>query len=241
MSHFSDIGFNVRSQQDMVDLARIGIKEGIQHKTEKGVYIQHKLKSGIELWSQFDNKGALIGLNPHFHGISNIEIHAKTVPNSKGSILDGSYSCEIGEEPDNYCYPLYVDSPNFYMNPLKSDSEKARMQITAFADEIKYFSDEKEFSKATAEHMIAPQAFIPTGLFTNEKNKFPEAHAMITGKVLQSKRMINEISKNPFYWLLIETFGATYDVVADMQFFEKEPIVGGTIYSQFWLSGMILS
>ena len=61
-----------------------------------------------------------------------------------------------------------------------------------------------------------------------------------TGIIKQYGRKRNGLTNEEFYWLLVDTLGGEVDVVADIRYFEKAPVINGIIQGQFWLSGQLI-
>ena len=53
------------------------------------------------------------------------------------------------------------------------------------------------------------------------------------------KRQKN-LTQQPFYWLIIDTYGGDIDIVADTNLLPTDPQIGGVVQGQFWLSGQIV-
>ncbi len=69
----------------------------------------------------------------------------------------------------------------------------------------------------------------------------PQATGIFTGIIKQFEKKRNELTSEEFYWLLVDTLGGEVDVVADIRYFEKEPVVNGILQGQFWLSGQLIN
>ncbi len=117
------------------------------------------------------------------------------------------------------------------------------IQLTAFAQELRIYDNEKEYNDSqTTNSKFATQSFIPSGLFSYGEEKDPnppQATGMFTGIIKQYERKRNELTNEEFYWLLVDTLGGEVDIVADIRFFEKDPVLNGIVQGQFWLSGQL--
>jgi hypothetical protein len=89
---------------------------------------------------------------------------------------------------------------------------------------------------------MAAESLIPSGLFHAEGGaKEPlQAEAIFNGHILAAERRTNPDTSQDFYWCLVQTYGATIDVVADPVLIDEEPRVGGILSGSFWLSGRIV-
>lgn len=68
MSNFSNIGFNVTTQEEFQQLLEKAYKTSNSMKIDEGAYSVFTDNSGAELYMQFNKKNELLGANPHFKG-----------------------------------------------------------------------------------------------------------------------------------------------------------------------------
>src|SRR5262245_8219168 len=80
-----------------------------------------------------------------------------------------------------------------------------------------------------------------TGLFTPdmESVEAPQAHGILTGRVIDTALRINPVTKSEFLWAKVQTFGGVFDVVADPLIVSGAVVEGGIIHGSFWLSGRL--
>ncbi len=255
MSNLSDIGFPVKSEQDVNDV----IMSVLPHLDQipappRGFYYKFDDESGAQLYLQGNAGQDIIGFNPAFDGKSIRRVGLTTAIERDTSELDGAFkgwvnpTDEINPE-ESGDYPLVFDMPDFR---LQKDIEKQKtvdVQLTAFASsDFEIFESEEEFLRSKQEDgKIASQSFIPSGLFRiseegmTETINPPQAHAVITGEIKQFDLRTNKLTGEEFYWFLAETFGGEIDIVADAKNVDAEPNIGGIVKGSFWLSGKILS
>lgn len=249
MSHFSDIGFTMHSQEDFEALVDSAYSKSTATKVNEGTYFVYSDKSGAEMWIQFNNDNECIGANPHYNGKSRRTVCLTNTMERPESELDGAFHGWAApaekNNPESGDYPFVFDSPGFKTTgniPFPVDYD---IQLAAFAQELSVFDNEQEYDNSQAsETKYAVQSFIPTGLFAAAENPEdddpPQALAMFTGIIKQYERKRNGLTGHEFYWLLVDTLGGDVDVVADVLFFEKEPVKGGVLHGRFWLSGQLL-
>jgi len=250
MSNFSNIGFNVTTQEEFQQLLENAYKTSKQIKITEGAYSVFTDSSGAELFMQFNKKNELLGANPHFKGKSKRIVCLTNTVERPESELDGAFHCwaeptEVNN-PDSGAYPFVFDLPDFKTIDLIDFPKNFDIQLTAFPQELSIYDSEKEYDESqTSEPKWAIQSFVPSGLFSfgeGEKDPNPpQATGMFTGVIKHFERKRNELTNEEFYWLLVDTLGGEVDVVADIRFFEKEPLINGIVQGQFWLSGQILN
>jgi hypothetical protein len=246
-SHFSTIGLPLRSEEDFFALAEEVAGDSERIEVSDGAYLRWSSASGAELWLQIDGDNGLLGMNPHFVGESSTRVALTARLRRPGSTtLDGAFhgwADPQGGEVEGGAYPFVFDAPDFRRHDALTLPAAVEVQIAAFAHELSIFRSEREFRDSqTGEVKFATQSFIPSGLFTpgGADSGPPEARAIFTGRILRAETRWNESMNRPFHWALVETYGATFDVVIDPDLVEEEPTPGGVLSGSFWLSGTLL-
>lgn len=250
MSNFSSIGFNVSTQEEFQQLLENAYRRSNPIKVNEGGYSVFSDNSGAELFIQFNKNNELLGVNPHFKGKSKRTVCLTNIVERPESELDGAFHgwADPSEEnnPDSGAYPFVFDLPDFKTIGQIDFPRNFDIQLTAFAQELSIYDSEQEYDQCqTSESKWATQSFVPSGLFSFEEGENdpqpPQATAIFTGVIKQLAKKRNELTNEEFYWLLVDTLGGEVDVVADIRFFEKEPVVMGIVQGQFWLSGQLIN
>jgi hypothetical protein len=247
MSNLSDIGFNVTTQEEFQQLLEKAYKSSNQIKIDEGAYSVFTDTSGAELFIQFNKKNELLGANPHYKGKSKRTVCLTNTVERLESELDGAFHCWADpmseNDPDSGAYPFVFDLPDFKTIGQIKFPRNFEIQLTAFAQELSIYDNEKEYNDSqTTDPKFATQSFIPSGLFSFGEEKDPnppQATGVFTGIIKQYERKRNELTNEEFYWLLVDTLGGEVDIVADIRFFEKDPVLNGIVQGQFWLSGQL--
>ena len=254
MSNLSDIGFPTRSEQDINDM--------ISHVLELaetipcpplGFYLRFADASGAEIWLQGNNEQELIGFNPHFSGKSRRRIGLTKAIERESSTLDGGFYAwanPIGSdvETSGY-YPFVFDVPDFRLNKITELPHVCEIQLTAFAsNDFKIFADDKNYEASQSDELTyAAKSFVPNGLFdfdaAEESVDLSQVRPIgtVSGEIKEYELKTNQLSGEKFYWFLIDTFGGETDVIADVNYVNSEPEIGGIVCGQFWLSGRIIN
>lgn len=254
MSNLSDIGFPVRSEQDVNTMIERLIEQELEPvRCLHGFYLKFVDASGAEIYLQGSRDQELVGFNPHFAGESRRTVGLTTKIERDSSELDGGFHAwaapsgegvEISGE-----YPFVFDVPDFRTVQIEDFPAVRDIQLTAFAsNDFQMFASEEEFdSSQDAEVKYAAKSFVPTGLLA-----FDEADesldlsvvrpiGMLSGEIKKFELKTNQLTNENFYWFLVETYGGEIDVVADSHLIPAEPKIGGIVRGQFWLSGRILA
>ncbi len=248
MSNLSNIGFDIKTEEDFYELVEKAYKKSEQIKTEAGSYFKFSDKSGAQLWIQLNNHNELIGVNPHFEGKSKRKISLTATIDREESILDGAFHCWADPEEDDFeigAYPFVFDVPDYRSYSHIELPQFLDVQLSAFAQEFNYYQSEEAFdTEQEGEVKWAAQSFVPSGLFTpeGEDSAPPEALGLFAGIIKETEKKTNIFTGQTFYWMLVETFGGDIDVVADPRLFENTASnIGGVVHGQFWLSGRLLT
>ncbi len=251
MSNLSDIGFPVRSEQDVNSLIEtMTEQELVPIKCPRGFYLKFADESGAEIYLQGNLEQELVGFNPHFAGRSRRKVGLTQIIERDSSELDGGFHAwanptgkdvEISGE-----YPFVFDVPDFRTIENLELPEIKEIQLTAFAsNDFKVFETEEDYFASQQDEMkMAAKSFIPSGLFTfNEDDEgdlsIVRPIAIFAGEIKEFQLKTNQLTQENFYHFLVETLGGEVDVVADANLLSDEPKIGGIVSGQFWLSGRI--
>lgn len=246
MSNLSDIGFPVKTDEDINVLITETINRVEAIKCPQGFYLRFSDTSGAEIFLQGNEKQELIGFNPHFDGESRRIVRLTLAIERDSSELDGGFHAwaNPGEEEDSGDYPFVFDVPDFRMNSEIELPANREIQLTAFAsNDFKVYENERGYYDAqTEEPGFAAKSFVPSGLFTATENSDapPRPIGIFAGEIKAFELKTNELSGENFYSFLVETLGGEVDVVADVKLVAGEPKIGGVVSGQFWLSGRII-
>lgn len=261
-SHFSCIGIPLTSTRALEDLAARVIrgKSCEVFGTGQGRYFRHRSASGAELWFQADRRRRLMGANPHFTGRSRLELGLTGwVRRPDDSELDGALHGWVAPEdpdrPDSGAYPLVFDVPDAARHHGLAFPGVEPVQVAAFAHALTCWSDETAYEAApaslgpraraegaegAASAPLAVRSLVPTGLFVDPGDP-PRAEACLTGVVLEADRREHELTGEAFWWLLVESLGGTFDLVADPVVVPEPPGPGAVVHASCWLSGRLIA
>lgn len=250
MSNFSNVGFTVNAQEELIELMNHTYVQGVHVEVNEGLYTIYKDASQAEIWGQVNNQNEYAGINPHYRGKSKRRVRLTNELQCPHSELNGSFYAWAAPEADNPepesgQYPFVFHVPNAKVYTQVKFPQDLDIQLTAFAQEMSVFANETAFQESQAEEEVswATQSFIPSGLFSPEggHDDAPKAYAIFTGVIKEFELKTNAFTQESFYWLLVDTLGGEVDVVADPRYFGEAPQVGGVVSGQFWLSGHLLS
>lgn len=253
MSNLSDIGFPVKSEQDVNQV----IMDIMNHLKPvpcppRGYYFKFEDESGAEIYMQTNPQQEIMGFNPAFSGKSSRKVGITKLIERDTSELDGAFYAWANPADNDLEttgeYPFVFDSPDFRTHENIELPKLTEIRLTAFAsNDFQIFADANEFDDSQEERQkVSSKSFIPSGLFSFDKDGEsieldpPQAHGILTGEIKEFELLTNKFTGEKFYWLWVETYGGEIDVVADSNLIKDEPKIGGIIRGSFWLSGKIL-
>jgi hypothetical protein len=242
MSNLSDVGFTVKSNEDVNSLVENCVKNVEQIPCSKGAYLKFSDVSGVEIYLQMDHGGELTGFNPYFNGKSKRQVFVTKLIERDSSPLDGGFHAWSNSTADGEGdYPFVFDLPNVFTNTFELPNA-CEIQLNAFAsNDLTIFDDEESYYDSNAgEFQCSSQSFVPTGLFRENDDIPPQAHAKFAGTIKKFELKINQTSGEQFYYFLVETLGGEIDVVSDVSYVKNEPKIGGILHGSFWLTGKIV-
>lgn len=250
MSNLSDIGFPVRSEQDVNEMIMQVVNHVSEVRCPNGFYLKFSDASGAEIWLQGNYDQELIGFNPHFAGKSRRKAALTQAIERDSSELDGGFHAWANpqnETADSGEYPFVFNVPDFRAVHIHEFPKTVELQLTAFAsNDFKIFADETEYDESQeGEPKYAAKSFIPSGLFSfgeNETVDLSLVHpiGILAGEIKSFELKTNSLTNEKFYHFLVETLGGEIDIVADANLIKEEPQIGGIVSGQFWLSGKII-
>ncbi|MBU5483744.1 hypothetical protein KQI86_05330 [Clostridium sp. MSJ-11] len=245
-SHFSSIGLNIIKKEDFSNYFNEAYENGEEISTELGTYIKWSIGNGVELWGQIDKNNRAIGMNPHFTGKSKMRVRiTDKIKREDDTVLDGAFYCwaDPQEGESQGAYPFVFDLPDMEIYREINTPQIVNAQITGFAHKISVYKDDEEFSNSQEkEFKLAPEAFIPVGLFnsTEKDRNSSQAMAMFTGHVVDRCKLRNFYTDIEFIWAKVSTLGGEFDIVVDPEILEGDICVNDVVEGTFWLSGRII-
>ncbi|MFZ5814167.1 MAG: hypothetical protein ACOY93_02530 [Bacillota bacterium] len=244
-SHLSDVGFSVSSREELEALILQAVEEGEPRWCSQGCYVVWSPGNGVQLWAQVNQEGDLVGFAPHFDGPARLRATITRGVPDREFPLDGSLDCLADPEGrgDGEGPPFLLDLPDaaLALAGLSAPTE-GLLQVAAFAHDLRCHADERAFqaSQDQAAVPLAPNYFIPAGLFTRDEEERPRAEALFAGRVKVAERLVNPVTGAPFWAMTVETLIGDLSVVAEAGLPEGEPVAGGLVEGTFWLSARLV-
>lgn len=263
-SNLESIGLGVNDRaafEQLVTNLADAAREGLS--TPVGDYAVWRSRSGAEVWlhiapsSPSPESGEpvreIMGLTPFFDGNSEVCLNiTERIKRPEDNAFEGAYQAWVGASEsaaaENGDYPLVFDAVDFAAFGSQTLPATCRARICGFCRELRAFPDEAEFAagQSSGGTEFSAQSFFPVGLLADAANanqgekSAPSSNALINGIVKSHRELVNEQTGQPFHWLEVESFTATFDIVAAPSVI-KGPITEGCIVqASCWLFGRIL-
>ena len=246
-THLSSIGFPVETGEEFSRLAEKLSSKAEPISVKKGKYLRWSGAGGEELWLQMNAKRELVGLSPHFAGVTRLAVGVvERVKRNGDTDLDGGFKVWAVPkgDPEDGAYPFVFDAPDAATYADIEIPCIAEAQVTAFAYQLSLYDSEDSYNASQSDDglQFASKSFVPSGFVPDGAEvAAPRAEAIFTGEIVAAELRTNSVSGLQFWRVVVETLGGQYDVVADPVLVEKEPVVGGYLSGTFWLSGRLLA
>jgi hypothetical protein len=197
---------------------------------------------------------AIIGFTPFFEGLSDVDIEIDAGFQRQGeNPFEGAFKAWVAPDPANGVgvHPIVFDCIDFAAHRNREYPIRCHAKLTAFARNVGAFASEEAFYAHAAENLTpvelerrsasrdkGARAFIPLGLFRRSEgdeadmppeSAAPSSNAVLTGTVIEHRIMSDPETDLSFHWMLVESLGATIDVVADPTVVTGDIVEGGTV------------
>lgn len=249
MSHFSAIGFDIKSEEDTSLLIDDILKVATEYSTHEYLtYLRYTDPSGAEIWLCGNNQSkSIVGAIPCFLSKTTQKVGINAViPIENGEYGDGTvhgrlnpseYDKKYGWNDGNY--PVIIDVPNYL--DYCDDDKIHQAYLTLFAENVDIFDNENDFDEWQKqdgrEFNFSSEFFGPSGMFTDDEQSKPTASVVAGLTVIEAEKRLNTLTNNEFYWCRASTYGGEYEAVFPLDMFDKTPEVGNIIFGSYWLTG----
>lgn len=247
MSHFSAVGFAIRSRDEMLAVARRVPASALYAQTEAGSYYRWESGGGSELWLATGPDQSLKSVVPHFASIVRTRARVTELVPSQEHEMDGAMLIHVvpdragrarGDDGAGACR-LLVDVPDFRRMDALVLPIEVDLSIGAVAERIEHYGSEADLRAAGSR---APaESLVPSGLIsTDGTDRVPKrAEALIHGTVLASGMRTNAVSGRPFTWARVRTNVMEIEVVADPVLLPRPPVAGSLLGGTFWITARL--
>ncbi len=257
-SNLSTIGFAFANEDEFrKSMIECAANASANLDCAAGTYGIWRSRSGAEIWFHLgkgeDGEVEIFGLTPFFGGASEVTVQITgPIKRASDNAFEGAFHAWVTTaDRAEQLYPLVFDAVDFAAHQNAAWPAQARACLCGFARELAAFPDEAAYYAARnggEDPQLSSKAFIPIGLFASEQAsepgtgseaQTPASTALLTGRVVEYRRLTNEATNTPFDWMLVETLEATFDIVADPAIVSGAIVEGGTIETTVLLFGRL--
>lgn len=248
-NHFTAVGFAADHDTDIPTLVTRAAREGRNFPAGQRYYRVWTPGEGVGLWVGVDTNHEILGCDPSFSGHGRMRLGVEslmTAPPTYAPLEGGLYGWADPPEgdPASGLYPVIVDIPGFELfRPSVVPPRIVTLQVSCFAHSLDCFRTDEEFlasQEGTSSRgtKFSPEFFIPSGLFGSEGPG--QAYATFAGHVQGYALRTNPVSRRRFHHVLARNAAGLFDIVADPALVRQEPVIGGVVRGEFWLSGRVI-
>jgi hypothetical protein len=267
--HFSVIGFNAGSAEELAEMVRTLPDTGAYSQPcAPGYYYRWQSDGGSELWVHLakqssgdhaDEKLGIVGVTPFFHGKARMPVRVmKKRQRPSDNAFEGAAFVEIepGSRPRQCATVALLDVVDYALWANRVTPFLAQAQIAAFPHDLAIFSSEREFIDAQAGEKVqfSPESLFASGLFSGAAESGGQAvfhdpgeadfnapsRAFFTARVIASEMRRNTVTGQSFHAALVKTLGGTIDLVADVRQVHEPLRPGCIVQGEFWLCARLI-
>jgi hypothetical protein len=264
--HFSVIGFNAGSAEELAEMVRKLPDTGAYSQPcSPGYYYRWQAEGGSELWVHLAKQAGdadalgIVGVTPFFQGQGRMPVRVmKKRQRPSDNAFEGAMFVEVepGPRPRQCATVALLDVVDYAVWANRVTPFLAEAQIAAFPHDLAIFDSEEEFAASqNGEQVQFPaESFFASGLFSSSQEAGGQAvfhdpsaeqfdapsRAFFTALVLSCELRRNSMTGQSFYTALVKTLGGTIDVVADPRQINRELHPGCVIQGEFWLCARLI-
>ncbi|MDX2158616.1 MAG: hypothetical protein SFW09_19115 [Hyphomicrobiaceae bacterium] len=197
--------------------------------------------------SGFDPIGDLMGMTVVHAGASVMRMRlARVLRVSKDNPLDGTCVAMLGSQRSSDKPIAFTFELVGYAETRHATGAEARVRVTALAQWVWAFAREDAYLAATPSHRLIGKGAMAQA----EPGMLPDAPLiyrpkpgtlwLVTGEVRRSVRLVNPVTRAPYYWVLLATDRGDIDLVASPDRIEGDVSDGHTLQAVVTTAGRII-
>lgn len=229
MSHYSDIGFKIETNEELIELFN-KIKTNkeyppmiwdIEMSEEKEVILaMHKL-GDIRYFAKLDNKNSEVielSLGHHNENVTKMDIlHINYEVSSGFPIL----------QLEKNDIPFWFECPNVEVFNMEGEKD-CEIRISSFANRVFIKKPDEKVMLGDSKYSFADESYIADW-------QHDPSNAFVSGVIKSYKKENNVISSESYYAIDVECLGLNIKMLVDTNYIKEEDIIAGNvIYGDFW-------
>jgi len=240
-SNFDLIGARVAAQDDLERIANGADPAPEIASLGASQYLVARDGNGAEIWFGLEEDG-LIGVNPFF-AVGRpvlVRLDAVAEPNPDAARHEALLDVTLleGEEEATRLTLLGINIPE----AAAGSPATGALDICVFSHKTVLFDDDDAFNAVEREIDLAPQSFLPSGMFTDPG----QPHRPLgfgAGRVTRAGEAPGRFGGGPWYWAEVATLGGHFGVVwaptdcppaREGQILSFDGVIEGKAFSPFW-------
>ncbi len=233
---FENIGFDIKSEDDVYRLSDFVLNTGKILPVESGAYACWSDKSGAEIWERvsLDHESksvSLLNIDPHFNGATVWHMEfAREFSAERDDILDCKAMLKVPESEQFVCARI--------MGALAANDfsigNEYDFQISMIPHSVAFFKNEDTMRSALGDDITALGAFSPIGMYSRmlaaDDSETVPADILLTGIAAEvltgSVRYIDagDTPKGEFLHLCLNTLLGPLDIAVSQENYETETL-----------------
>lgn len=251
-NNFDSIGLGVSNEAALGDLVvRLASAASERLVSDAGEYAVWRSRTGAELWVHLgpteggdDAEREIVGVTPFFEGRSEVllnldEVIKRPDDNSHEGAFQGWVCQDLNDELG--AYSLIFDAVDFAAHATRPLPALRHVRLTGFARAVVVCEGSEAEDQSSAPEP-GQQSFCSTGSVTRGEpsTETPDTGAYLVGQIADFTSLVNEATGEQFYWLLVDSWMASFDIVADPAVIAGEIAVGATVQVDCAMFGRII-
>jgi hypothetical protein len=226
--------------------------------SDPGDYSIWRSRTGAEVWFHVTGTREpdghlqdheIIGFTPFFEGMSDVDIEIDAGFQRPGeNPFEGAFKAWVAPDPANGrgVHPIVFDCIDFAVHRNRELPIRCHAKLTAFARQITAYADENDYYDCQPDgRKQAGRTFVALGLpgshnDVQSTDGAPASDALLVGSVVEHRLLTDPDGGTAFHWLLVDSVGATFDVVADPSVITGTIVDGSTVEIRCAMLGRLI-
>lgn len=196
--------------------------------------------SGAALVASLGPGGDVECVMPTFFGTAELDVVPRRLAADASCTYCDPLVVDVVDGDGGQVLPMAVQIDDLALTrPRLPTDRRARLAVTAFAEELAAFPSPAAFDAWQADHPVryAAEAAVPIGLTEGDGHEVPEV--LLTGVVLDAELRVNDATGEAFTWLSVRSLPGVIDVVTPASATDDHPRPGAVVHGSVWMVGRL--